>query len=140
MVLVAPGIAVRGRPWYAAADTGTTTAATPMPQINKVIRLMIAEAPHFPALLQPGPEDRPVQRALANRLAELGEQGILEVTDPDEAAEFLGLLVTGRVNHRSWYGTVELDDTEIDQLATGGVQVFLRAYRPRPHSTSGQED
>jgi AcrR family transcriptional regulator len=95
-----------------------------------VMRLMIAEAPHFPALLQPSPEDRPVQRALTGRLAELGEQGILDVPDPVEAAELLGLLVTGRINHRSWYGTVQLDDAEIDQLVTGGVRVFLRAYRP----------
>ncbi|WP_328460464.1 TetR/AcrR family transcriptional regulator [Streptomyces sp. NBC_00448] len=96
-----------------------------------VLRLMIAEAPHFPALLRPSPEDRPVQRALAARLAELGKQGLLDIPDPDEAAEFLGLLVTGRVNHRSWYGAVRLDDSEIDQLVTGGVRIFLRAYAPR---------
>ncbi len=46
-----------------------------------------------------------------------------------EAAEFLGLLVTGRVNNRSWYGAVQLDDAEIAQLVAGGVQIFLRAYR-----------
>lgn len=95
-----------------------------------VMRLMIAEASHFPDLIRERPEDRPVQRALADRLAELGEQGLLEVPDPLEAAEFLGLLVTGRVNNRSWYGAVRLDDAEIDRLVTGGVRVFLRAYRP----------
>ena len=47
-----------------------------------------------------------------------------------EAAEFLGLLVTGRVNNRSWYGAVQLDDAEITRLVDGGVRVFLRAYRP----------
>lgn len=96
-----------------------------------VLRLMIAEASHFPTLLRPSPEDRPVQRALAARLAQLGEQGLLDIPDPDEAAEFLGLLVTGRVNHRSWYGAVQLDNAEIDQLVTGGIRVFLRAYAPR---------
>lgn len=96
-----------------------------------VLRLMIAEASHFPALLQPPPEDRPVQHALADRLATLGKQGLLEIPDPDEAAEFLGLLVTGRVNHRSWYGSVDLAEAEIDRLVTGGVRVFLRAYAPR---------
>lgn len=95
-----------------------------------VMRLMIAEASHFPELTQPVPEGRPVQRALADRLAELGEQGLLEVPDPMEAAEFLGLLVTGRVNNRSWYGAVPLGDTEIERLVAGGVRVFLRAYRP----------
>jgi TetR/AcrR family transcriptional regulator, mexJK operon transcriptional repressor len=101
---------------------------------SAVLRLMIAEASHFPALLRPAPEERPVQRALADRLAELGDRGLLDVPDPDEAAEFLGLLVTGRVNHRSWYGTVGLDDAEIDRLVTGGVRVFLRAYAPEPRS------
>ncbi|MFE2872994.1 TetR/AcrR family transcriptional regulator [Embleya sp. NPDC059259] len=102
-----------------------------------VLRLMIAEASHFPALLRPSPEERPVQRALAARLAELGEQGLLDIPDADEAAEFLGLLVTGRVNHRSWYGAVRLDDAEIDRLVTGGVRIFLRAHAPRLPTGSG---
>jgi TetR/AcrR family transcriptional regulator, mexJK operon transcriptional repressor len=93
-----------------------------------IVRLMIAEASHFPDLVRSRPEDRPVQRSLADRLAELGEQGFLEVPDPPEAAEFFGLLVTGRVQNRSWYGTVPLEDAEIDRLVTGGVRVFLRAY------------
>ncbi|GAB2809611.1 efflux system transcriptional repressor MexL [Actinoallomurus bryophytorum] len=101
------------------------------PERAAVMRLIIAEASHFPQLTRPAPEDRPVQRALADRLAALGEQGLLEVPDPLEAAEFLGLLVTGRVNNRSWYGAVRLPDAEIDRLVTGGVAVFLRAYGPR---------
>jgi AcrR family transcriptional regulator len=95
-----------------------------------VVRLMIAEAAHFPDLIDAAPQDRPVQRALADRLAELGERGLLEVPDPLQAAEFLGLLVTGPVNARSWYGTVSLDQEEIDRLATEGARVFLRAYAP----------
>lgn len=94
-----------------------------------VMRLMIAEGAHFPALLPTSSEDRPTQRTLATRLAELADQGLLDVPDPDEAAEFLGLLVTGRVNHRSWYGAVQLDDAEIERLVTGGVRIFLRAFR-----------
>ncbi|GII96169.1 TetR/AcrR family transcriptional regulator [Sinosporangium siamense] len=94
-----------------------------------VMRLLIAEAAHFPSLVRPDPEGRPVQRALAERLAELGERGLLEVPDPAEAAEFLGLLVTGRVDYRSWYGAVPLADGEIERLVEGGVRVFLRAYR-----------
>ncbi|MCW2861895.1 MAG: transcriptional regulator, TetR family protein [Actinoallomurus sp.] len=95
---------------------------------SAVLRLVIAEASHFPELVRSPPEQRPVQRALADRLAELGERGLLRVPDPPEAAEFLGLLVTGRVNHRSWYGAVPLDDAEIDRLVAGGVRIFLRAY------------
>ena len=95
-----------------------------------VIRLTIAEASHFPALTEPTAANTSVQHALADRLAALAEQGLLEIPDPMEAAEFLGILVTGRVNNRSWYGAVPLDDAEISRLVAGGVRIFLRAYRP----------
>jgi hypothetical protein len=55
-----------------------------------------------------------------------------------EAAEFLGLLVTGRVNNRSWYGAAQLDDAEIAQLVAGGVRIFLHAYRPPPSAAKAQ--
>jgi AcrR family transcriptional regulator len=100
-----------------------------------VMRLMIAEARHFPDLLEVTGTSNPVQRALADRLAELAEEGMLDVPDPMEAAEFLGLLVTGRVNYRSWYGAVPLDDAEIARLVAGGVQIFLRAYRSQRSGT-----
>ena len=98
------------------------------PERAAVMRLTIAEASHFPALLAPPSPDTSFQRALADRLAALGEQGLLDVPDPMEAAEFLGLLVTGRVNNRSWFGAVPLDDAEISRLVDGGVRIFLRAY------------
>lgn len=94
-----------------------------------VMRLTIAEASHFPALLERTATNNSVQRALADRLAELAEQGLLDIPDPMEAAEILALLVTGRVNNRSWYGAVQLDDAEIAQLVAGGVRIFLHAYR-----------
>ena len=93
-----------------------------------VMRLTIAEAAHFPALLERTSTNTAVQRALADRLAELGGQGLLDVPDAMEAAEFLGLLVTGRVNNRSWYGAMKLDDADITRLVAGGVRVFLRAF------------
>jgi AcrR family transcriptional regulator len=104
------------------------TAVARSTERTAVLRLLIAEAPHFPALLE-RPANSSVQRALADRLAELAGQGLLDVPDPMEAAEFLGLLVTGRVNNRSWYGAVQLDDAEIARLAAGGVRIFLQAYR-----------
>jgi len=88
----------------------------PPPQTDPARVLMIAEAPHFPALLQPSPEDRPVQRALAGRLAELGEQGILDVPDPVEAAglsdsDDLGqaLRESGRAAGRGEVGNVQAE-------------------------------
>jgi TetR/AcrR family transcriptional regulator, mexJK operon transcriptional repressor len=97
-----------------------------------VMRLTIAEAAHFPVLLERTATNGSVQRALADRLAGLAGQGLLDVPDPMEAAEFLGLLVSGRVHNRSWYGAVELDDAEIAELVAGGVRIFLRAYAPGP--------
>ncbi|MFF5296202.1 TetR/AcrR family transcriptional regulator C-terminal domain-containing protein [Paractinoplanes globisporus] len=96
-----------------------------------VMRLMIAEVAHFPALREPPSDadrEETVQSVLASRLASLGDQGLLVVPDPMEAAEFLGLLLTGRVNYRSWYGAVPLGDDEIARLVEGGVRVFLRAF------------
>jgi AcrR family transcriptional regulator len=94
-----------------------------------VMRLMIAEVAHFPALREPPSEGaETVQSVLASRLASLDDQGLLVVPDPAEAAEFLGLLLTGRVNYRSWYGAVPLGDDEIARLVEGGVRVFLRAF------------
>jgi TetR/AcrR family transcriptional regulator, mexJK operon transcriptional repressor len=100
-----------------------------------VMRLTIAEAAHFPVLIEPTAANRSVQQALAGRLAELAEQGLLDVPDPMEAAEFLGLLVTGRVHNRSWFGAVRLDDAEIARLVAGGIRIFLRAYRPAGATT-----
>jgi AcrR family transcriptional regulator len=106
------------------------TAIARSPERAAVMRLVIAEAPHFPTLLEQTAAANPTQRVLADRLAELGKQGLLDVPDPMEAAEFLGLLVTGRVTSRSWYGAMELDDAEIAELVAGGVRIFLSAYGP----------
>lgn len=130
MALVAVGIAVRGRPALTRFGCEFATGIARSAERAAVMRLTIAEAPHFPVLPERTGTNDSVQRALAGRLAELAEEGMLDVPDPMEAAEFLGLLVTGRVNNRSWYGTVRLDDAEIARLVAGGVQVFLRAYRP----------
>lgn len=118
------------RPAFDAFGRAFATEVARSAERAAVMRLLIAEASHFPALVPTSSADRPSQSALASRLAELGARGLLDVPDPDEAAEFLGLLVTGRVNYRSWYGAVELDDDEIERLVAGGVRIFLRAFAP----------
>jgi AcrR family transcriptional regulator len=117
------------------------------PDRAAVLRVIIAEARHFPALLEPGPTGDPLQRMLADRLAELAADGWLAVPDPMEAAEFLDVLMTARVRNHSWYGTVQLDDERIAGLVAGGVRIFLQAYgvtgaagrrgRPSPGRTAG---
>jgi TetR/AcrR family transcriptional repressor of mexJK operon len=99
------------------------------PERAAVMRLMIAEATHFPALVRDWGKVGSVQQALAARLAALADDGLLDVPDPLEAAQHFGMLVTGAVSARSLYGAVAVDDDEIDRLVTGGVRAFLRAYR-----------
>ncbi|MEV5966317.1 TetR/AcrR family transcriptional regulator [Kribbella sp. NPDC051952] len=100
------------------------TALSRSEERTAIVRLMIAEAGHFPDLLK----DRPTRTALADRLAALHERGLLDVPDPVEAAEFLGLLVTGPIQGRSWYGAVRVGQDEIDHLVRRGVRIFLSAY------------
>lgn len=105
------------------------TAVARSPERAAVMRLMIAEATHFPALREQWMRVGPVQRALADRLGELADRGLLDIPDPVEAAAHLGVLVTSGVNTRSLFGAVPISDEELDELVTSGVRVFLRAYR-----------
>ncbi|HEX2298803.1 MAG TPA: TetR/AcrR family transcriptional regulator C-terminal domain-containing protein [Pseudonocardiaceae bacterium] len=114
------------------------TALVRSPERAAVLRLIGAEAAHFPELTRYSRGLGPVQQALADRLAELAGDGVLDLPDPVEAAEFLGLLVTGRVLNRSRTGAVALADAQIEQLVSSCVQVFLRAFRPGTGSCSAQ--
>jgi len=102
------------------------------PDRPSVIRLMISEAPHFPALMElqrrtPGG----IVSSIAKRLERLGARGLLEVPDPLEAASHLFSLTMGQFNNRSIWGAIKLPDDEVAQMATSGARAFLRAYRPR---------
>lgn len=105
------------------------TAMAGSAERTAILRLMVAEAAHFPGLLA----DRPTRTALADRLEELGRHGLLDVPDPVEAAEFLGVLVTGPIQNRTWYGAVPAEQDEIDHLVRAGVRIFLAAYGSPGH-------
>ncbi|MDX3227996.1 TetR/AcrR family transcriptional regulator [Streptomyces sp. ME19-01-6] len=113
------------------------TAILRSPVRAALVRLISAEAGHFPALRRRAGSVGPAQQAIAERLARFAEAGLLDIADPVEAAEYFGLLVTGRVNNRSLFGAVEVDDAVIDELVSGGVRFFLRAYAPRSARPSG---
>ena len=100
------------------------------PDRNAMVRLIVAEAAHFPELLERWREAGPQQQMLADRLAELGARGLLDVPDPVEAAAYLGILVTARAHSRTLYGTLPISGEELGELVASGVHVFLRAYRP----------
>ncbi|MCW3819448.1 TetR/AcrR family transcriptional regulator [Micromonospora sp. DR5-3] len=106
------------------------TAVARSPERAAVMRLMIAEAHHFPALLRQLQGAGATQRMLATRLATFADRGLLDLPDPLEAAGHLGALVTNAVSLRSLIGADLVDEAELDQIVTSGVRVFLRAYRP----------
>jgi TetR/AcrR family transcriptional regulator, mexJK operon transcriptional repressor len=95
-----------------------------------LIRLILTEAPYFPALLRRERGHEGMHATLARVLGRLAEAGKLAVTDPDEAAEHLFALTLGRASNESMFSGGKLSDAEVDRIITGGVRVFLRAYGP----------
>jgi TetR/AcrR family transcriptional regulator, mexJK operon transcriptional repressor len=100
------------------------------PERAALIRLMVTEAPHFPELRSAHMRPLTITDGLAERLAVLGDQGLLDVPDPQEAAQHLFSLTFGQINNRSLFGTLRVSEPEIERMVTGGVRAFLRAYRP----------
>jgi TetR/AcrR family transcriptional regulator, mexJK operon transcriptional repressor len=100
------------------------------PERAALIRLMVTEAPHFPQLRNLQMRPLTITDGLADRLARLGGQGLLDVPDPREAAAHLFALTMGQINNRSLFGTMPVGDADVERAVTGGVRAFLRAYRP----------
>jgi TetR/AcrR family transcriptional repressor of mexJK operon len=109
--------------------TQITRSIARAPERATLARLLITEAPHFPALIDLL-HARAVTPLIAAPLAALGRSGRLAVTDPAQAAEHLAALTFDQVSSRSLMGTLPLSDAETTRLITSGVGVFLRAYRP----------
>jgi TetR/AcrR family transcriptional regulator, mexJK operon transcriptional repressor len=98
------------------------------PERSTLVRLLMTEAPHFPALIDML-HTREIAPLLAAPLAELTAAGRLSAPDPRQAAEQLSALTLGQVSARSLMGTVPLTEDETARMLSGGVQVFLRAYQ-----------
>jgi len=96
-----------------------------------VLRLMMSEAPHFPELRVLQQRPRGIRWAIAERLTGLAARGLLELSEPEEAADHLFSLTMGSVNNRSLFGAWPLADDEIKRMAASGARAFLRAYLPR---------
>lgn len=99
------------------------------PERATLVRLLLTEAPHFPALIDLL-NTRAVTPIIAAPLARLGSAGQLAIPDPVQAAEHLAALTFDQVNTRSLLGTIPLSDDETRTLLASGVSVFLRAYAP----------
>jgi len=101
------------------------------PRRSAMIRLMMAEAPYFPALRAVQARPRSITAAIAERLIKLAARGLLDVPEPVEAANHLFALTMGQINNRTLWGALPVTDDEITAMATSGGHAFLRAYRPR---------
>jgi AcrR family transcriptional regulator len=72
-----------------------------------------------------------VHRALAAQMARLADRGLLEIDDPEFAAHHFAVLLTATVNSRTQFGAAQLNQSEIDKIATTVVRAFLHGYLPR---------
>jgi TetR/AcrR family transcriptional repressor of mexJK operon len=108
----------------------TVRAITRAPERATLLRLIMAEAPHFPEVLELW-RNGGIVPLLAEALAPLIASGQL-TGDPAQAADHLYALTFGQVNGKSMMGTIELSDAVAERIVTGGVRVFLRAYAPGP--------
>jgi TetR/AcrR family transcriptional repressor of mexJK operon len=103
---------------------------TTAPERIALIRLIMTEAPYFPALIRQEAVPPSMHATLARHLARLAGAGRLALADPDEAAEHLFALTFGQINSRTMFGAVQLSDAELDRVIASGVAVFVRAYQP----------
>jgi TetR/AcrR family transcriptional repressor of mexJK operon len=114
--------------------TDITRSIVRAPERATLTRLLITEAPHFPAVIDLL-RTREIAPLLAVPLERLASAGRLNLTDGRQAAEHLATLTFGQVSTRSLLGTVPLSEEETARLIKGGVQVFIRAYAlPYPPS------
>ena len=101
------------------------------PERNALVRLIITEAPHFPALTDRWRGRRMLTPLLADGLAASAADGSLDAPDVDQAAAHLSALTFGQINNRGLFGLIRLSDEALDAIVTSGVDVFLRAYLKR---------
>jgi AcrR family transcriptional regulator len=109
--------------------TDITRSIAHAPERATLNRLLLTEAPHFPALIDLL-HTRAITPIIAAPLARLGTAGRLAVPDPVQAAEHLAALTFDQVSARSLMGTIPLSDDETRHLLANGIRVFLRAYAP----------
>ncbi len=107
----------------------TAHVTTRLPERAALLRVILTEAPRFPALLDQWQGRRALTPLLERALTGLGPDGPLDITDPREAAGHLAALTFGQINNRTLFGLLQLTDDELDAIVTGGVDVFVRAYR-----------
>jgi TetR/AcrR family transcriptional regulator, mexJK operon transcriptional repressor len=109
-------------------------AAVMQPRLLQLRRLVIGEAGRFPELGRTFYERGPGRTiaALATAIERLAARGVLQLDDPQLAAEHLNwLIMSVPLNKAMFHGDDELPTaTELHRYADTGVSTFLAAYRP----------
>jgi TetR/AcrR family transcriptional repressor of mexJK operon len=96
-----------------------------------LIQLVTKEAQQLPGAELDDWFDTAPEDAIAERFAEFGHRGLLEVPDPRLAADhFVALAFLGVTNRAK--ANQPLDEASTRQSVVDGVRAFLRAYAPRP--------
>jgi TetR/AcrR family transcriptional regulator, mexJK operon transcriptional repressor len=108
----------------------TALTLTTAPERIAMVRLIMTEAPYFPALMRAEMSTQSMHATISRYLARMAADGRLDITDPAEAADHLFALTFGQINSRTMFGAIQLSSAELDQVITSGVGVFVRAYRP----------
>jgi TetR/AcrR family transcriptional regulator, mexJK operon transcriptional repressor len=103
---------------------------TTAPDRIALVRLIMSEAPFFPALIRAERGTATMSGSVTACLARLAGEGRLAIGDPAEAADHLLALTINRINARTMFGVVPVSDAEVERIVTGGVAAFVRAYRP----------
>ncbi len=103
---------------------------TDAPEHFAMIGQLRAEAHHFPPSTiarwqRAGPQA--VQAELAGRLAELGDRGLLDVTDPRRTAAHFSAIVMAEAMVRPT-GSPPTTPADTERMVRAGVNAFLRGY------------
>lgn len=101
------------------------------PDLLRLRRLVIATASQFPDIGTTWYDQGfgRVLAALADRLRDLNERGLLQAPDPLLAAHhFVGLLLWIPVNRAMFTGSHDSDKADLESYADQAVSTFLRAY------------
>lgn len=97
-------------------------------------RLLVGESTRFPELAAEYRRRAPeaVITSLAQALRSAAARGLLDVADPELAAEHFAFLVMGADLDRGMLtGSIDRTDEQIRSRAVAGADVFLRAYARR---------
>ncbi|NGM14359.1 TetR/AcrR family transcriptional regulator [Verrucosispora sioxanthis] len=114
---------------FAREHIATVTA----PHLLQLRRMLIGEAGRFPELARAWHHAAPERghATLARAITRLAERGLLRVSDPLLAAQYLNYLILSiPLNEAMFAVRVSFPETELHRWADEAVRIFLAAHTP----------